>query len=218
MDATGGIVTVKDSAWFMSYGIKRQPVFKTQKPDDMITWVYGLYSDRPGDFIKKLITECTGNEIVQEWLYHIGVPESEIPTMAAESAVGIPCMMPYTTEFFMPRTDGDFPDVVPEGSVNFAFIGQFVHNPRDPVFTTEKSVRTGMEAAYTLLDIERKVPEVFGSVYDVRNLLQSIPILSDGRKISDMKLSLPDKMKLMEMLKMTEGTEAEDLMREYGLL
>lgn len=68
-----------------------------------------------------------------------------------------------------------------------------------------------MEAAYTLLDIERKVPEVFGSVYDVRNLLQSIPILSDGRKISDMKLSLPDKMKLMEMLKMTEGTEAEDL-------
>ena len=71
---------------------------------------------------------------------------------------------------------------------------------------------------YTLLDIERKVPEVFGSVYDVRNLLQSIPILSDGRKISDMKLSLPDKMKLMEMLKMTEGTEAEDLMREYGLL
>ena len=62
---------MKDSAWFMSYGIKRQPVFKTQKPEEMITCVYGLYSDRPGDFIKKPITECTGNEIVQEWLYHI---------------------------------------------------------------------------------------------------------------------------------------------------
>lgn len=218
MDATGGIITVKDSSWFMSYGIKRQPVFKTQKPDELITWVYGLYSDRPGDFIKKPITECTGNEIVQEWLYHIGVPTSEIPSLAKESAIGIPCMMPYITAFFMPRGKGDFPDVIPKGCVNFAFIGQFAHTPRDPVFTTEKSIRTAMEAVYTLLDVERGVPEVFGSVYDVRNLLQSVPILSDGRKISDLKLSLTDKVKLNEMMKMTAGTEAEDMMKKYGLL
>lgn len=218
MDATGGIITVEDSSWFMSYGIKRQPVFKTQKPDEMVVWVYGLYSDRPGDFIKKPITECTGNEIVQEWLYHIGVPAEKIPALARESAVGIPCMMPYITAFFMPRTAGDFPDVVPEGSVNFAFIGQFAHTPRDTVFTTEKSVRTAMEAVYTLLDIERGVPEVFASVYDVRNLMQAVPILSDGKKITDLKLSMADRIKLGEMLKSVSGTEAEDLMRSCGLL
>lgn len=218
MDATGGIITVKDSSWFMSYGIKRQPVFKTQNPDEMVTWVYALYSDRPGDFIKKPITECTGNEIVQEWLYHIGVPKDEIVDLAKESAIGIPCMMPYITAFFMPRTKGDFPKVVPQGSVNFAFIGQFVDIPRDPVFTTEKSVRSAMEAVYTLLDIERGVPEVFGSVYDVRYILQSIPILSDGKKLTDLKLSISDKIKLNEMLKSMAGTEVEDLMRKSGLI
>lgn len=138
--------------------------------------------------------------------------------LAKESAVGIPCMMPYITAFFMPRTKGDFPDVVPEGCVNFAFIGQFAYTPRDPVFTTEKSVRTGMEAVYTLLDIERGVPEVFGSAYDVRYLLQSLPILSDGKSLSDMKMGVADKVKMNEMTKMAKGTVIEDLMKEYGLL
>ncbi|MGN1399795.1 MAG: oleate hydratase [Erysipelotrichaceae bacterium] len=218
MDATGGIITVKDSSWFISYGIKRQPVFKTQKEDEMVTWMYALYSDRLGDYIKKPITECSGNEIVQEWLYHIGVPKDEIATLARESAVGIPCMMPYITAFFMPRFKGDFPKVVPDGCVNFAFIGQFVDTERDPVFTTEKSVRTAMEAVYSLLKIERAVPEVFGSVYDVRYLVQALPILSDGKKLSDLKLSVTDRIKLKEMMKMLENTEAEELMKKSALL
>nr|WP_281276407.1 oleate hydratase [Dictyobacter kobayashii] len=53
--------------------------------------------------------------------------------------------------FFMPRQAGDRPAVVPEGAVKFAFIGQFAETTRDCIFTTEYSVRTGMEAAYQLL-------------------------------------------------------------------
>lgn len=67
----------------------------------------------------------------------------------------------------MPREKGDRPDVVPEGAVNFAFLGQFAETARDTIFTTEYSIRTGMEAVYTLLNIDRGVPEVWGSVYDV---------------------------------------------------
>ena len=51
--------------------------------------------------------------------------------------------------------------------MNFAFLGQFAETARDTIFTTEYSIRTGMEAVYTLLDIDRGVPEVWGSVYDV---------------------------------------------------
>lgn len=50
-------------------------------------------------------------------------------------------MMPYITAFFMPRTKGDRPDIIPDGCVNFAFLGQFADTPRDAVFTTEYSVR-----------------------------------------------------------------------------
>ena len=35
--------------------------------------------------------------------------------------------------------------------IYFAFLGQFAETPRDTIFTTEYSMRTGMEAVYTLL-------------------------------------------------------------------
>lgn len=65
--------------------------------------------------------------------------------------------MPYITSYFMPRHDGDRPLVIPEGSKNLAFIGNFSETPRDTVFTTEYSVRTAMEAVYTLLDVDRGI-------------------------------------------------------------
>ena len=82
-------------------------------------------------------------------------------------------MMPYIDAFFMPRAMGDRPDIVPEGAVNFAFLGQFAETKRDTIFTTEYSMRTGMEAVYTLLNVDRGVPEVWGSTYDVRDLLNA---------------------------------------------
>ena len=84
----------------------------------------------------------------------------------------------------MPRHDGDRPLVIPEGSKNLAFIGNFSETPRDTVFTTEYSVRTAMEAVYTLLDVDRGVPEVFNSAYDLRVMTKSTNRLMDGKKLS----------------------------------
>ena len=215
---TGGIVTVKDSAWLMSWTFNRQPHFKAQPEGQLVGWIYGLYPDEPGDFVGKPMKDCTGAEICMEWLYHLGVPESEIERLATEAASTVPCMMPYVTAFFMPREAGDRPDVVPEGCVNFAFLGQFAQTPRDTIFTTEYSVRTAMEAVYTLLDIERGVPEVFGSVYDVRCLLNATHYLLDGRKLTEMKLSLPYKMALHAGLDAVRGTTLEELLAQYDLI
>ena len=88
----------------------------------------------------------------------------------------------------MPRAFGDRPDIVPQGAVNFAFLGQFAETGRDTIFTTEYSMRTGMEAVYTLLNIDRGVPEVWGSTYDVRSLIDATVKLRDGKKITDMDL------------------------------
>ena len=181
---SAGIVTVKDSAWLLSWTVHRQPHFKKQPKDQMIAWFYALFVDCPGDFVKKPMQECTGEEITQEWLYHLGVPVEDIPELAASGASTVPTMMPYITAFFMPRQAGDRPDVVPEGAVNFAFIGQFAESKqRDCIFTTEYSVRTPMEAVYTLMNVERGVPEVFNSTYDIRTLLAAIGPLRDGKGI-----------------------------------
>lgn len=215
---TGGIVTVKDSNWLLSWTFNRQPQFRSQPKDQLVGWIYGLFSDKPGNYIKKPMRECTGKEICMEWLYHLGVPENEIEDMAENSANTIPCMMPYITAFFMPRALGDRPLVVPEVSVNFAFIGQFAETKRDTIFTTEYSIRTAMEAVYTLLNVDRGVPEVWGSVYDIRDLLNATVELRDGKGLMDIDLGLKEKITIKKLLKKIEGTDIEKLLKEYRII
>lgn len=162
---TGGIVTVKDSVnnWFLSWTINRQPQFKSQNKDTVLVWLYALHTDTEGNYVKKAMRDCTGEEICQEWLYHIGMDESKIKDYSENACNTTTCFMPYINAFFQPRKNVDRPKVVPEGAVNFAFIGQFTETPRDTIFTTEYSMRTGMESVYTLLNVDRGVPEVWGS-------------------------------------------------------
>ena len=215
---TGGIVTVKDSNWLLSWTFNRQPQFRSQPKNQLCGWIYGLFSDKPGNYIKKPMRECTGKEICMEWLYHLGVPTDQIEKLATNSANTVPCMMPYITAFFMPRQLGDRPLVVPKGSVNFAFLGQFAETKRDTIFTTEYSIRTAMEAVYTLLDIDRGVPEVWGSVYDIRDLLNATVKLRDGKPITDMKLNLIERFIMKKALKKAKGTDIEKLLKEHKVI
>ena len=215
---TGGIVTVQDSNWLMSWTLNRQQQFRDQPKDQLCVWVYGLFPDKPGNYVKKPMTECTGEEICEEWLYHMGVPTDKIEALAKHHANTVPVMMPYITAFFMPRAAGDRPDVVPDGAVNFAFLGQFAETPRDTIFTTEYSMRTGMEAVYTLLGVDRGVPEVWGSVYDVRNLLNATVKLRDGAPVTDMKLNFIEKAVVKKVLKKLDGTDIATLLREYHVI
>jgi oleate hydratase len=145
----------------------------------------------------------------------MGVPVDQIPELASTGANCVPVMMPYITAFFMPRQSGDRPDVVPEGSVNFAFIGQFSESKqRDCIFTTEYSVRTPMEAVYTLLNVERGVPEVFNSTYDVRWLLDATIRLRVGKPL-DLPIGALGQKLLVEKLL---PTEIGKLLVEYKLL
>lgn len=215
---TGGIVHAHDSNWKMSYTLNRQPHFKAQKEDELVVWVYALLSDKEGDFIKKPITQCSGNEIASEWLYHMGVPTELIEELAVNSCNTIPCYMPYITSYFMPRAVGDRPLVVPEGSKNLAFIGNFAETERDTVFTTEYSVRTAMEAVYTFLDIDRGVPEVFASSYDIRMLLKASYYLNDKKGIKDLKVPMLAGIIEKHELKKIENTFIEELLKDSGLL
>ncbi len=215
---TGGIVTCRDSSWLMSWTINRQPQFKSQPKDQCLVWVYGLFTDKPGDYVKKPMRDCTGKEICEEWLYHLGVPTDQIEEMAENSCNTVPVMMPYITAFFMPREAGDRPDVVPQGAVNFAFIGQFAETKRDTIFTTEYSMRTGMESVYTLLNVDRGVPEVWGSTYDVRDLLNATIALRDGRPFDLDSLNAAARPVVKTVLGKLKGTEIDKLLVNYHVI
>ena len=217
---TGGIVTVKDSTenWYLSWTINRQPQFRAQDKNTVLVWLYALHTDREGNYVKKAMRDCTGEEVCREWLYHIGAPIERIEELAHDKCNTTTCFMPYINAFFQPRKNEDRPHVVPDGAVNFAFLGQFAETPRDTIFTTEYSMRTGMEAVYTLLNVDRGVPEVWGSKYDVRELLRACYYAIDKKPITDIKLSLKEKELLRVVLRKVKGTDVELLLRESGLI
>ena len=171
---SGALMTFKDSNWLMSIVVAAQPHFKNQPMDTTIFWGYGLYTDRIGDYVKKPMRDCTGEELLTELLHHLHMEEHMDEIM--ESVVNvIPCMMPYVDAQFQPRKMTDRPKVVPEGSTNFAMMSQFVEIPEDMVFTEEYSVRAARIAVYTLMGVnDKKICPVTPYKKDPRVLLKAL--------------------------------------------
>lgn len=212
---TGGIMTAKDSSWLLSATCNRQPQYRSQPVGDyqpkeheddpdknvLAIWVYGLFPDNVGDFVKKKMVDCTGEELLTELLYHWGAKEQISDIMKTVKV--IPCMMPYITSQFLPRVKGDRPEVIPEGSTNLAFLGQFTEIADDCVFTVEYSVRSAMMAVYKLLDItDKTVPEVYPSKDDVKVIIKASETMHNG--------SIPGEHLLSHLLK---GTSLKGLLK-----
>jgi oleate hydratase len=161
---TGGLITIKDSNWLLSFAIAPQPYFKNQPKNIHLLWGYGLYPDKKGNYINKKMLECSGEEILRELCIHLGF--KKYLSGILKSADCIPCMMSYITSQFMPRMISDRPRVIPEGTKNFAFIGQFCEIPDEIVFTVEQSVRSAMIAVYGLLGIKKNIPHIYRGQYD----------------------------------------------------
>jgi len=170
---SGALMTFKDSSWLMSIVVAAQPHFKNQPGGVTILWGYGLYTQALGDYVKKPMRECTGEEILEELLYHLHF-QSETQAIKETIINVIPCMMPYIVSQFQPHAMSDRPKVVPEKSTNFALMSQYVEIPEDMVFTEEYSVRAARTAVYKLLKIGRKVEPVTPYRYDVRVLLKAL--------------------------------------------
>ncbi len=180
--ATGGIITITDSNWLMSFTCNRQPHFPDQPADVLVIWVYSLFMDKEGNHVKKTMPQCTGNEILTELCHHLGIIDQL--DNVVENTIVHTSFMPYITSMFMPRAKGDRPRVVPEGCTNLGLIGQFVETNNDIVFTMESSVRTARIAVYELLNLNKQVPDISPMQYDIRQLLKAAQALNDFRPIT----------------------------------
>lgn len=170
---TGGGITFMDSGWEMSLVIYDREYYPEQAEKNRdVLWGDGLFGERTGTYIKKPMAECTGNEIIEEMLYHFNM--LDIKDEVIKHSYISTCMMPYITSQFMPRKEIDRPKIVPDGCTNLAFIGQFVEVPKDVVFTIETSVRTPLEAVYKLTKLDKEIIEVNPARYDVRYIIERI--------------------------------------------
>jgi oleate hydratase len=173
VDGTGGLVTITDSNWLLSFVIARQPHFPNQPDDVKVFWGYGLYPDRKGNYINKTMSACTGKEMLEELWFHLKVQDLMKPIMETGKVNCIPVAMPFVDSLFMPREIGDRPDVLPKGATNFAFLGQFAEAPTDCVFTVEYSVRTAQMAVYGLFETGKEVMPVYDSIHHPKFLIKA---------------------------------------------
>ena len=79
-------------------------------------------------------------------------------------------------------------------------------------------MRSGMGVVYTLMNIDRAVPEVWGSRYDVRGMLRASYYAIDRKQLKDMDLSLTERFLLKKVLKKIKGTDVEKLLKDSNLI
>ena len=183
--------TIKDASWVPTCFVYGKDYYRGQPDDVNVAHGYLLWTDRPGDFVKKTVRECTGNEILTEVLYHYGLNEDQIKETLKQTFVSV-AAMPYITSQFMPRHVADRPQVIPEGCVNLAFIGQYVETPADVSFTVESSVRTAMMAVWGLTGLQKPQVPMYEPVYDVRVIAKSLEMAVGSETLS---LDVFDKVK-----------------------
>jgi oleate hydratase len=174
----GGLVTLKDSSWVLSLSVFHQPEIIGQPPGTSVWWGYGLYPERIGDFIRKRMDQCSGAEILEETLRHLRFDRYLKEILGSSKCV--PCNLPYVNNIWLPRSHGDRPPPVPEGSTNFGLIGQYVEVPREIAFTIECSVRSAWEAIYVLLKRGPAPPSVYQGQYDPKALLDLLKVFVFG--------------------------------------
>ncbi len=211
---TAGVITLVDSAWFQSINTPPQPMFPDQPENVQVFWGYGLHGNEVGNYIKKPMTDCTGEEILQELLYHldyIDKYEELLPHVKIRTA-----MMPYITSQFMPRGLHDRPQVIPEGCTNLAFIGQFVELEGDVVFTVETSVRTAMIAVYRTLHLDKPITPLFEAHYDIRIVVACLKKMLGVESITKNALPSISPLKLPKMIdQLVKGINSIPKVKSY---
>lgn len=170
----GLLTSFTGSPWHMELRIPLPPYFENQPEDYSFLWMCAFYTDEPGRFTGKPEYECTGLEILDEILMSLPMDDDTRQKCRDEVVAAIPVMLPYTNAHFLARSAGDRPDVVPEGSTNLGFTGQYCEIPEDCVFTEEYSVRAARMAVYKLLGMKRDVCPVKPIQYDVRIILAAL--------------------------------------------
>lgn len=67
---TGGAISIADTAWEIGFILHHKPFSPDQADDEEVFWGNGLSGENIGNYIKKPMFKCTGNEIMTEFLYH----------------------------------------------------------------------------------------------------------------------------------------------------
>jgi oleate hydratase len=161
---TGALTTFVKSGWLMSIVVPYQPHFAGMPAGTYTLWGYGLFIDAQGDYVQKPMAQCTGREILTELIHQLGFADILDEVMKTTDVTTV--MLPYASAIFSRRIPRDRPLLIPQGALNFAFLGQFVEIPDDVVYTVEYSVHGAMRAVYEIFKVAKPIPPMYHGLLD----------------------------------------------------
>ncbi|CAG8048450.1 hypothetical protein PENNAL_c0037G02783 [Penicillium nalgiovense] len=146
---TGTFVTLKHSSWLLNLSLPQQPMFPDQPVDVQVFWGYAAFPEKEGDYVKKPMLKCSGEEIMTEILHQLQFPIEGI----LQGSITIPCVMPRKSAPLLRRDGCDRPLVVPDGMRNMAMIGHFVEIPNEMPVSMDYCVRGAQMAINHLMGL-----------------------------------------------------------------
>lgn len=171
---TGAFLSLSESNWGITITVPHQPVFSTQSDNVTVMLGYALRPTTVGNFVKKEMWQCTGQEILKEVLFHLGCCSEdsiEAATILA-AAKTVPCGLPLGTAPLLTRSASDRPPVIPKWTTNIACVGQFVEIPADTTLDIEYSVHSAQIAVAELMGLPVKPAKPLKSLLlEVLNVL-----------------------------------------------
>lgn len=153
---TGARISLTESNWAISLSIPRQPLFSSQSRTMNLICGIALNPTREGNFVKKAMYKCSGEEILIETLSHLQFPMEPI----LSSSKTVPCGMPLGTAPLLPRHERDRPLVIPQSTTNIACVGQFVEIPGETTLSMDYSVHGAQIAVTRLMGLPREPEEI----------------------------------------------------------
>ncbi|KAL2809396.1 streptococcal 67 kDa myosin-cross-reactive antigen like family-domain-containing protein [Aspergillus granulosus] len=122
---TDALLSLSESNWGVTITVPHQPVFSRQSDDVPVMLGYALNPVAGGNYVKKEMWRCTGQEILKEILSHLGYRSEDSAEAAAilAAAKTVPYGLPLGTAPLLTRSAGDRPPVIPKWTTNIARIG-----------------------------------------------------------------------------------------------
>ena len=140
------LIVLQKSNWSINLLIPCQPLFSHQFEDVSVIWGYCSTPNRVGNYVKKAVLSCSGQEILVELAELLNIPRE----FMLNNSITIPRVMPRLAAPLLTRASADRPRVIPEKMTNLAVVGQFVEIPNETCATADYSV-CGAHAAVNRL-------------------------------------------------------------------
>lgn len=156
----GHLISIAQSNWSLKIVLPQSQIAKSHQKQTCVLIGYALTPDELGNFVKKPMCVCSGDEIIAELLWQFNIPFDNILERIAVDLH----LLPLGLSPLLPRGHEDRPICTPSDTSNIALVGQFVEIAGESTLSLEYGVRSAQVAVNRLLNLGLDLPKVKRSI------------------------------------------------------